>query len=122
MNKEYQELYNKWHSTFRFSALGSSDPKAKESYDKLKEWCKDHIDEFKESIIEQLKESPNESVRLLDDIFGMDNCIEIDGYCPLDLYCSLWIYILECNLDKKINNGFIPNYYDKNSNLKVNIK
>ena len=109
MNDKYLELYNKWHSSFMFSAFGSADPRAKESYEELKEWCKNNISEFKKSILEQLKEGPNESVRLLDDI--TDHIIKYEGYCPLDLYCSMWIYILEGTIKEKEKNGFIPNYY-----------
>lgn len=111
MNNTYLELYNKWHSTFMFSAHGSADPRAKESYKELKEWCKNNISEFKESILEQLKEGPNDSVTLLDDICESDKIFKSEGYCPLDLYCSLWIYILDGTFNEKLEDGFIPNYY-----------
>ena len=119
MNSTYLELCNKWYSSFMFSAFGSSDPRAKESYDTLKEWCINNKKEFKESILEQLKQGPNDSVQLLDEICETDKIFKTEGFCPLDLYCSMWIYILEGTIHEKEEYGYIPNYYKRDTKLKI---
>ena len=69
MKKEFLELFNKWHSSYMFSAHGSADPRAKEHYEQLKKWCENHYDEALEYIKELLLEEPCDIVRILDDVY-----------------------------------------------------
>ena len=108
MNNEYLELYNRWKETTIFLSVRMYTGPA---WENLLNWCKENKKEFKESILEQLKEGPNDIVELLDQICETDKLFQIDGYVPLDLYCSLWIYILDGTFNEKSENGYIPNYY-----------
>lgn len=120
MNKDFLELYNKWHSSFMFSAHGSSDPSAKPYYEELKKWCLDNPKEFKESILEQLKESPNWSVDLLDDIYGKELGVSVEGYVGLDLWCSFWVMILENKLENIKPGQILTSIYNTDKKLKFN--
>jgi len=111
MNNEFLELYNKWHSSFIFSALGSADPAAKSYYNELKQWCLDNPKEFKESILEQLKEGPNWSVGLLDDIYGDELGVKAEGYVGLKDWCNFWVLILENKLDNYKKGDILPYIY-----------
>lgn len=93
MKEEFLDLYNKWYSSFMFSAFGSSDPRAKDSYDALKEWCMKNKEEALEYIRELLLEGPGDIVRILDELYN-DNKTIVDGFCPLNQYCNLWLNIL----------------------------
>lgn len=120
MNKDFLELYNKWHSSFMFSAYGSSDPSAKPYYEELKKWCLDNPKEFKESILEQLKEGPNWSVDLLDDIYGKELGVSAEGYVGLDLWCSFWVIILENKLENIKPGQVLTSIYNTGKKLKFN--
>lgn len=87
MNKEFLDLYNKWHNSFIFSAHGAADPNAKDNYKQLREWALENKDEFKSSAIELLEEEPNDIVILLNEIFDF----KIEGWMPLDVICNIWI-------------------------------
>ena len=65
--QEFLDLYNKWHSSYIFSAFGSSDPRAKGSYEQLKEWCENHKGDSLQYIRELLLKEPGDIVRILDD-------------------------------------------------------
>lgn len=108
MNNEYLNLYNRWRETTMFLSVRMYTGPAWET---LLNWCKENKKEFKESILEQLKEGPNDIVELLDEICETDKLFKPEGYCPLDLYCSLWIYILDGTFNEKSKDGYIPNYY-----------
>ena len=82
MKEEFLDLYNKWHSSYIFSAFGSSDPRAKDSYEALKEWCMKNKEEALEYIRELLLEGPGDIVRILDELYN-DNKAIVDGFCPL---------------------------------------
>lgn len=87
MNKEFLDLYNKWHNLIIFSAHGGADPRAKDDYKRLREWALENKDEFKSSAIELLEEGPNDIVMLLNEIFDF----KIEGWMPLDVICNIWI-------------------------------
>lgn len=123
MNNEYLNLYNRWRETTIFLSVRMYNGPA---WENLLNWCKENKKEFKESILEQLKEGPNDIVELLDKICETDKLFKTEGYCPLDLYCSLWIYILDGTFNEKSKGGYIPNYYqdtlseDEIKKLKIN--
>lgn len=94
MKEEFLELFNKWHSSYMFSARGSADPRAKEHYEKLKKWCENHYDEALEYIKELLLEEPCDIVRILDDVYQKEYGYFIKGFCPLDVYCNWWLNII----------------------------
>lgn len=109
MHNEFLDLYNKWHNTFVFSAFGSADPKAKESYNELKKWSLENKKEALESIKEILLEEPNDIVLLLPDILGTN--IEIDGWMPLDDICNIWLNILNHDIDDNHDQKELKDYY-----------
>lgn len=104
--KEFLELYNKWHSSFIFSAHGSADPAAKEHYNKLIEWCKEHKEEGVQYIKEILEEEPNDIVMILQDLYGEEH-FHVEGFMPLNQWCNVWLNILNCT----IKNGKMKDYY-----------
>ena len=107
-NKEvFLDLYNKWHSSYIFSAFGSADPCAREPYLKLRDWCENNKGEALQYIRELLLEEPNDIVRILDDLYKDRFEFSIDGYCPLDMYCNLWLNITNAEFD----NEHIVDYY-----------
>jgi len=108
MKEEFLNLYNKWHSSFVFSAIGPADPAAKEHYVKLKEWCENHKEEALQYIREILLQGPDNIVRLLDDIYKEDYYVEADGYWPLDEYCNFWLNITDPDFDHKV----VIDYYE----------
>lgn len=105
--KEFLELYNKWRSTFMFSAHGSGDPAAKESYNKLREYCEKNRGDALQHIREILMEEPNDIVRLLDDVYKEEFRFNYEGFCPLDTYCNLWLNVTDAEFDGK----HIKDYY-----------
>ena len=106
--QEFLDLYNKWHSSYIFSAFGSSDPRAKGSYEQLKEWCENHKGDSLQYIRELLLKEPGDIVRILDDLYKDRFEFNVDGYCPLDIYCNLWLNITNAEFDNK----HIIDYYE----------
>lgn len=111
MNNTYLELYNKWHESFMFSAHGSSDPAAKPYYEELKKWCIENPKEFKDSILEQLKQEPDWAVGLLDDIYGEKLGVKAESYVGLKDWCNFWVLILENRLENYKKGGILPYIY-----------
>lgn len=107
MDQEFLDLYNKWHSSFIFSAHGSADPAAKEHYNKLREWCINNRDNALIYIREILLQRPDDIVNLLDDLYKEEYNVKINGFCPLDEYCNLWLNVTDPNFDHKV----IKDYY-----------
>lgn len=105
--QEFLDLYNKWHSSFMFSAHGYADPAAKEYYNKLIEWCKINRGDALLYIREMLMEGPNDIVNLLDDLFKEEFRFNYEGFCPLDTYCNLWLNVTDAEFDGK----HIKDYY-----------
>ena len=105
--QEFLDLYNKWHSSFVFSALGSADPKAKGSYEQLKEWCNNNRNVALSYIREILMEEPNDIVYLLNDLYKEEFGFNYGGFCPLDKYCNLWLNVTDPEFDGK----HIKDYY-----------
>lgn len=105
--QEFLDLYNKWHSTFMFSAHGSADPAAKESYNKLREACEINRGDALLYIREILMEGPDDIVNLLDDLFKEEFGFSYEGFCPLDTYCNLWLNVT----DAEFNGKHIKDYY-----------
>lgn len=109
MNNEFLDLYYKWRNTFIFSAFGSADPRAKDTYEKLKEWSLENVKEAVECIKEILLEEPNDVVLLLSDILGTN--IEIDGWMPLDSICNIWLNILNHDINDNHDQKELKDYY-----------
>ena len=105
--QEFLDLYNKWHSSFVFSAHGSADPVAKESYNKLREWCENNRSNALQYIREILMEEPNDIVYLLADLFNEEFGFNYKGYCSLVEYCNLWLIVTDAEFDCK----HIKDYY-----------
>ena len=103
--EEFIELYNKWHSSYMFSAFGSADPRAKVHYYNLIEWCKKHHDAALQYIKEILLKEPNDVVRILDNIYKEEYNFSIEGCYQFDEYCNLWLNALH-------NNNVIKDYYE----------
>ena len=93
MKEEFLDLYNKWYASYMFSAVGSSDPGAKESYEKLKEWCENNKKEALQYIKELLLEKPGDIVLVLDHLYNNGKAL-FKGFCPLNKYCNIWLNIL----------------------------
>jgi len=109
--KEFVELYNKWHSSYIFSAFGSADPRSKKYYDALVKWCTDNKEKAFNYIREILLEEPNDIVRVLQDVYGEEYKVEVNGYMPLDAYCNLWLNITDSNFDDSKKNIKLKDYY-----------
>lgn len=109
MNNEFLDLYYKWRNTFIFSAFGSADPRAKDAYEKLKEWSLENVKEAVECIKEILLEEPNDVVLLLPDILGTN--IEIDGWMQLDSICNIWLNILNHDINDNHEKKELKDYY-----------
>ena len=105
--QEFLDLYNKWYSSFMFSAQGSIDSVAKESYNKLIDLCKINRGDALQYIREILMEGPNDIVNLLDDLFKEEFRFDIDGCVSLDEYCNLWLNVTDAEFDGK----HIKDYY-----------
>ena len=84
--EEFAELYNKWYSSFIFSAHGSADSCAKEPYAKLKEWCETNKNEAIKFIKKILENEPNDIVMILQDLYG-EEYVKFGGFIPLDKLC-----------------------------------
>ena len=108
--EEFAELYNKWYSSFIFSAHGSADPCAKEPYNKLIEWCRNNRGDALLFIREILMEEPNDIVNLLDDLYKEEFNVCLDGFCPLDAYCNLWLNVTDAEFDGKHMKDYYKDY------------
>ena len=108
--EEFAELYNKWYSSFIFSAHGSADPCAKESYNKLIEWCKNNRGDALLFIREILMEEPNDIVNLLDDLYKEEFNVCLDGFCSLDAYCNLWLNVTDAEFDGRHMKDYYVNW------------
>lgn len=91
MNKEFEDLYNKWEEDTMF--LSCRDFQNEPGFIALVEWSKEHKKEAVESIAEMLKEEPSFVVYILDELF--DHPLTCEGYVPLDYYCNAWIALIE---------------------------
>lgn len=118
MNNEFLDLYYKWRNTFIFSAFGSADPRAKDAYEKLKEWSLENVKEAVECVKEILLEEPNDVVLLLPDILGTN--IEIDGWMPLDSICNIWLNILNHDNNQKELKDYYKDYREFKEYMKDN--
>lgn len=105
--QEFLELYNKWKSSFIFSAHDSADMVIKEHYNKLKEWCENNRSNALQYIREILMEEPNDIVYLLADLFNEEFGFTYEGFGPLVEYCNLWLIITDVEFDGK----HIKDYY-----------
>lgn len=91
MNAEYKTLYDKWCDHKKFISVVSVIYDTDE-YKRLKEWCENNLDEFNNSILEQLNYGSNWSVQLLQDIYGDNEYdLELEGIYILDTLCEKWI-------------------------------
>ncbi len=89
----------------------------------MKAWCIAHKKEFKESVLEQLKEEPNWSVELLDDIFGKELGVKTEGYVGLKDWCNFWVLILENKLENyKKGDVLLPYVYKEYDEYKKYMK
>lgn len=120
MKEEFLKLYNKWHSSYVFSAHGSADPAAKIHYEKLKEWCKNHRGDALIYIRELLMEEPNDTVQLLDDIYKEEFEFSVDGFCSLDMYCNLWLNITDAEFDGEHIKDYYKDWREWDDYLKEN--
>lgn len=123
--KEFIDLYNKWQSSFMFSAFGSADPRARVFYEALIDWCKKHHDEALEYIKEILTDEPNQVVKILDDLYSKEFNFTFEGYCPLDLWCNIWLNILNNDIDltkSKPKKNQIKDYYKDYNKYKKYMK
>ena len=91
MNKEFEELYDKWNEDTMF--LSCRDFQNEPGFIALIEWSKEHKKEAVESIAEMLKEEPSFVVYILDELF--DHPLTYESYIPLDQYCNAWIALIE---------------------------
>ena len=106
--EQFLDLYKKWRASYIFSAFGSADPRSKEPYEKLKNWCENNKGDALLYIRELLLEEPGDIVRILDDLYKDEFGFNVDGYCPLDMYCNLWLNITNAEFD----NEHIIDYYE----------
>lgn len=97
MNKEFEELYNKWHTDTMFLSVGNFNT---DSWFKLVEWSKEHTKEAIEGVREIIADEPAQVVYLLDLI--VENPPKAEGYVPLDIWCNLWVAIIDSAKDGKI--------------------
>ena len=118
--QEFLDLYNKWHSTFMFSAHSSADPVAKESYNKLRELCDINRGDALLYIREMLIEGPNDIVNLLDDLFKEEFGFSYEGFCPLDTYCNLWLNVTDAEWDSKHIKDYYKDWREWHEYLKEN--
>jgi len=118
--QEFLDLYNKWHSSFIFSAHGSADPAAKEHYNKLIEWCKNNRGDALRYIREILLEEPNDIVNLLDALYKEEFNFSYDGFCPLDEYCNLWLNVTDSEFDGKHIKDFYKDWKEWHKYLEKN--
>ena len=117
--KEFNELYMKWYSSYMFSAFGGTNPASKEYYDNLKEWCKENKKESLQYIKEMLEYEPSDIVMVLQDLYADKLGIKIEGFMPLQAICNLWLNIL--NKEKGLSKGKIKDYYKSYDKYKAYI-
>lgn len=117
MKEEFLDLYNKWHSSFIFSAHGAAEPAAKGYYMKLKEWCENHREEALQYIREILFKEPSDIVYLLDDIYKEEYNVEVNGFWPLDEYCNLWLNVTDPDFEHKIVEDYYKDYNEWHKHL-----
>ena len=91
MDKEFEELYNKWNSETGF--LSHRDFLNEPGFVALLEWSREHKKEAVESIREILMGEPSFVVHILDELF--DHPLTCEGYIPLDYYCNGWLALLD---------------------------
>ena len=120
MKEEFLKLYNKWHSSYVFSAHGSADPAAKIHYEKLKEWCANNKGDALLYIRELLLKEPNDIVRILDDLYKDRFEFNVDGFCPLDMYCNLWLNITNAEFDNEHIIDYYKDWREWDAYLKTN--
>ena len=120
MKEEFLNLYNKWHSSFMFSAHGSADPAAKEHYNKLREWCINNGDVALSYIREILLQGPDDIVNLLDDLYKEEYNVEVNGFWPLDEYCNLWLNVTDPDFEHKVVIDYYKDWKAYQNYLKEN--
>ena len=118
--QEFLDLYNKWKSSFMFSAHGSADPAAKEHYNKLIEWCENNRGDALQYIREILMEGPDDIVNLLDDLYKEEYNVEVDGFWPLDEYCNLWLNVTAPDFEHKVIEDYYKDWREFNNYMKDN--
>lgn len=108
MNKEFEELYNKWEEDTMF--LSCRDFQNEPGFIALLEWSKEHKKEAIDSIKEMLLKEPDFVVYILDELF--DHPLSTDGYVSLEAYCNFWLILLDYyeNGEKKLNTS--SDYYN----------
>lgn len=120
MKEEFLDLYNKWHSSYIFSAFGSSDPIAKEHYNKLREWCINNRDNALVFIREILLQGPDDIVNLLDDLYKEEYNVKVDGFWPLDEYCNLWLNVTDPDFEHKVIEDYYKDWREFHDYMKDN--
>jgi hypothetical protein len=120
MKEEFLDLYNKWHSSFIFSAHGSADPAAKEPYNKLREWCINNRDNALVYIREILLEGPNDIVKLLDDLYKEEYKVDVDGFWQFGEYCNFWLNITDPDFEHKVMIDYYKDWNAYQNYLKEN--
>lgn len=90
MNTKYSELYQNWYNHNFLSSIRNYEND--QDWKTLLEWCRKHKKEAVLSILEQIKDEPNDTVYILDDLF--DHPLKTDGFVPLKEYCDVWIGLL----------------------------
>jgi len=90
MDAEFRKLYLIWYNRNFLSSIRDfdNDPEWKN----LVDWCLEHKKEAVQSIYEQIKEEPNDTVYILDILF--DHPLKVDGFVPLNKYCEVWVGLL----------------------------
>lgn len=116
---EYEKLYEEWMRDVGFSSTLVFQG---ESWNRLLEWCRENREEFKKSILEQLKESPNWSVQLLDEIYGKELGVKAEGYVGLKDWCNFWVLILENRLENYKKGDVLPYVYKEYDEYKEYLK
>ena len=97
MNKEFEELYNKWYTDTMFLSASNFNT---DSWLELVKWSKEHTKEAIEGVREIIADEPAQVVHLLDLI--VEDPPKAEGYVPLDVWCNLWISIIDSAKDGKI--------------------
>lgn len=97
MNKEFEELYNKWYTDTMFLSAGNFNT---DSWLELVKWSKEHTKEAIEGVREIIADEPAQVVHLLDLI--VEDPPKAEEYVPLDVWCNLWIAIIDSAKDGKI--------------------
>ena len=115
MNTEYKRLYDAWDKPQLVSATRTFEGP---EWDKLIEWCKNNPKVAISSIREQLKEGPTWACQIIETMVG-ESPVKSKEWYPLDMWCSMWIYIIDGNMEEKKKMGYIPSYYDKDKKYMI---